>query len=210
MHIFIAGTDTGVGKTFVASLLVRALNAAGRRCVGFKPVACGDRDDAIELWKAGDPTATLDEINPVWLETPAAPLLAARIEKRTIRFDQLVSAAHSLVQRFDAVVIEGAGGWLTPLTGQTTMATLAQAFGAPVLLVAANRLGALNHTLLTVSAVRSADLPLSSIILNDVTSEIGPAVESNYEVLRELVSPLSVFKLGKGSEGLPADLLRQF
>ena len=207
MRIFVAGTDTGAGKTFVASKLVAAMNAAGHPCVGFKPIACGDRDDAIALREAGVADVELDRVNPIWLRTPAAPLIAGRIENRSVELERLMEGYHWLANRFEHIVIEGAGGWLTPLTAKLTMASLAITIGAPVLLVAANRLGALNHTLLTLESIRRANLPVTAVILNNVTSVGDVASETNTEVIREIVDPVLVCRVEKGAGKLPETLL---
>lgn len=113
--IFITGTDTGVGKTRVAAMLVRALRAASVDAVGFKPICCGGREDAELLAEASGGAVALNDVNPVWLRPPVAPYTAAMIEGRTVdvalvreKFTQL-RAAHA------AVIVEGAGGWLVPV-----------------------------------------------------------------------------------------------
>ena len=80
MKAYVTGTDTDVGKTYVTCLLLRALRDSGQRAAGFKPICCGDRDDCVALQSAGDPALTVDDINPVWLRTPAAPYAASMIE----------------------------------------------------------------------------------------------------------------------------------
>ena len=119
MSYFITGTDTGVGKTHVACLLLRALNAAGRPALGFKPIACGDRFDAEALRAAGaDPALPLDLINPVWFRAPAAPLAASMIENRPVDRDGIRKAYAELASRAGTVLIEGAGGWEVPVRVQ--------------------------------------------------------------------------------------------
>jgi dethiobiotin synthetase len=208
MRIFVAGTDTGVGKTFIAARLISEIREAGHSCVGFKPVACGDRDDAEALWQAGDRSVDLDRINPVWLKTPASPFLASQLENASpIRLQALTTAYEWLADRFEHIVVEGAGGWLTPLAPGLTMASLATELALPVVLVSANRLGTLNHTLLTVAAIQAAKIQVRAIILNKTTSDSDVVSETNCEVLREFVQPIETFEVGWRSMGLPRGIL---
>lgn len=211
MSIFITGTDTGVGKTRVAAMLVRALRAAGVDAVGFKPICCGGREDAELLAQASGGSVELNDVNPVWLRPPVAPYTAAMIEGRMVdvalvreKFAQL-RAAHA------AVIVEGAGGWLVPVTRDFSMADLAAEFALPVLVVAANRLGVINHTLLTVAAIRVRGLRCVGVILNEVRprADDDAAVVTNAGVLGELLGVLpggAVPLLGEiafGEEALP-------
>jgi len=198
-RFFIAGTDTGVGKTFVTAALLRALNASAGRAVGYKPVCCGDRDDALALFGASaEPIVgelSVDSINPCWLKTPAAPLVAARIENREVDRGRLVAAAKNLAEDFgyEWLLIEGAGGWEVPLApGGVTMADLAEDFAAPVLLVIDNKLGALNHTLLTVAAIERRGLRCAGIFLNHCRDERDSASISNRVVLEEMLPRVPV------------------
>ena len=213
MSLFITGTDTGVGKTRVAALLVRALRAAGTDAVGFKPICCGGREDAVALAEASGDVA-LNDVNPVWLRPPVAPYAAAMIEGRIAdlalvreKFAQL-RAAHT------AVIVEGAGGWLVPVTRDFSMADLAAEFALPVLVVAANRLGMINHTLLTVGAIRASGLKCAGVVLNHphAPQPDDPAIVTNAGVLGELLAALpggAVPLLGEiefGAEVLPPSL----
>lgn len=210
MRIFVAGTDTGVGKTYIAANIIRTLNDAGHPCVGFKPVACGDREDAEVLRRAGAAGVEIDRINPVWLKTPASPFIATRLEKVSpLELEPLCAAYQWLADRFENVVVEGAGGWSTPLAPGLTMASLARALGLPVLLVSANRLGALNHTLLTLESIQAAKMPVLAIILNNLTATKEVATETNTEVLREFIRPVSAHLVAWQSIDLPKSLLCQ-
>ena len=167
MHCFITGTDTDVGKTYVTTRLIRALRARGVDAVGFKPLCCGSRDDAEALRAAADNTLTLNEVNPVWLRAPAAPFAAALIENRTIDLDLIHEMFVRLRTRHAAVVVEGVGGWLVPIRHDYTAANLADAWQLPVIVVVKNVLGALNHTALTVQAIRATGLSCAGLILNN-------------------------------------------
>jgi dethiobiotin synthetase len=111
VSFFITGTDTGVGKTHTAVQLLRLLRANGRSCAGFKPICCGDRRDAELLLSASANGLTIDEINPLWLKTPAVPLTAAQIEAVNTNIEPLLDAFRKLAARVDDVFVEGVGGW---------------------------------------------------------------------------------------------------
>src|SRR5207302_8922932 len=108
-------TDTGVVQTLTAVQLLNAGQAAGLRCAGMQPICCGDRRDAERLLAASSDGLTIDEINPVWLRTPAAPLSASLIERVAIEEQRLVDALRKLEDSFDFVLVEGVGGWLVPI-----------------------------------------------------------------------------------------------
>jgi len=193
---FLTGTDTGVGKTYAACLIVRALRRAGLKAAGFKPICCGDRDDAIALQAAGDPAIPINDINPVWLRTPAAPYTACVVENRTLDLDLIRDRYRALRAQCDSVVVEGIGGWLVPLTAECSIADLAAEFSLPVAVVVANRLGAINHTLLTVENIRARGLTCAGLILNnlpDSTDDV--ASHTNRSVLEELTRLPILFEI---------------
>jgi dethiobiotin synthetase len=192
---FIAGTDTGVGKTWVSTHWLRSLRESGMDAVGMKPVECGGRDDAIAIREACDGVATLDEINPVSMPQPLAP--AAIIGAPRIDFYGILANFDRLSMRHSPVLVEGAGGWLVPLDRERTMADLALALGLPVVVVAANRLGVLNHTLLTVRAIIASGLECRAVFLNDLDEALRPgdlSRESNARVLRDLLPGIPVIE----------------
>ena len=149
-HLFITGTDTGVGKTYVTARLVRGLRARGVDAVGFKPICCGGRDDAELLHEASGSALTLNEINPVWLRAPVAPYAASLIENRAVDLDLIRETYARLCERHETVLVEGVGGWLVPVRQDLTMADLAAEWRLPVVLVVGNRVGSLNQTALTI------------------------------------------------------------
>jgi dethiobiotin synthetase len=173
MNYFITGTDTGAGKTFVTSLLLQALVAEGRTAVGYKPICCGDREDAEALLVASTPAPQLgiDRINPVHFKTPAAPIVATMIENRPTDLDLIRQNYAELAAEFDHVLVEGIGGWEVPISKQFNVGDLAVEFGLPVLLVVDNRLGALNHSILTARAIAARGLECAGIFLNHVEEE---------------------------------------
>lgn len=185
MSVFLTGTDTGVGKTYTAVQLLRLLRATGLRCAGMKPICCGDRQDAELLLEESSAGLSIDEVNPIWLRTPAAPLTGARIEQAPIATSRLVAGLADLRKRYDFVVVEGVGGWLVPIREDYSVANLAVDMQLPVLVVAMNRLGCLNHTLLTVRSVEAHGLVCRGVVLNSpeaMTTDI--AVETNREILK--------------------------
>ncbi|MEO8044986.1 MAG: dethiobiotin synthase [Spartobacteria bacterium] len=199
MSIFVTGTDTGVGKTSFTVWLLQELRARGVRSAGYKPLCCGDRDDAVQLHDAGSPDLTIDEVNPVWLKTPAAPLTAARAEKREIDLLLLREGFVRLTARVEFVAVEGVGGWMVPITPDYFSNHLASELGLPVIVVALNRLGCLNHVLLTVHAIESAGLKCAGVVLNSFAQEADIAMATNAEILRSCLSlPIAT---GFGREG---------
>ena len=185
MSLFVTGTDTGVGKTYVSRLLVETLRRVGVDAVGYKPVACGDRQDA-EVLAAVSGGLSLDEVNPVYMPSPVAPYVAGLLENRTVDIGALVSGYERLAARHEVVVVEGAGGWEVPLAPQVRMSDLAVMLGLPVVVVAGNRLGVLNHTLLTVEAVKARGLTCLGVILNQLGDELDTAMITNKGVIEDL------------------------
>ena len=116
MSLFITGTDTGLGKTFLSVQLLRLLRERGLRCAGLKPICCGDRHDAELLLAASPGGLTIDEINPLWLRTPVAPFAASLVERVEIDAKRLIDGFEEINRRFDVVLVEGVGGWMVPIT----------------------------------------------------------------------------------------------
>ena len=183
-HYFITGTDTDAGKTYVTCLLLDSLRRQGKQVAGYKPVACGDRGDALALLSSSSPeNVNLESVNPSWFKAPAAPYVAGLLENKQVDVDSLLGGFHVLAACHDSVLVEGAGGWEVPLTDRLTMADLAQKLGLPVILVVNNKLGAINHTLLTLRAIEASGLTCAGIILNHVADERDPASISNRAVI---------------------------
>ncbi len=176
---FVAGTDTGVGKTLVSCALLRAAGNAGRRAVGMKPVAAGCRltpsgprnEDAEALLTASNVPAEYDDVNPVALPLATSPELSARAAGMVIEVERMRVAFFRLASRADLVIVEGAGGWYAPIAPGRTMADVARALELPVLLVVGMRLGCLSHARLTVEAIARAGLPLAGVIANHMSAD---------------------------------------
>lgn len=202
MRYFITGTDTDSGKTYVTSLLLRALNAAGQPAVGFKPVCCGDRGDVEALLAAGAPGVTADEVNPVFFAQPLSPLVAGWMADLAFDFPAVLEAWKVLSDKHEHILVEGAGGWEVPVTVKETMADLAVALGLPVVVVINNRLGALNHALLTVRAVQSRGLRVAAMVLNYPHDERDSASISNPAALREIFPDIPLVEVMHGETEL--------
>ena len=171
---FVAGTDTGAGKTFCTAALLHALRRSGRRAAGFKPVASeadarGQNADVLALQAASEPALTYAEHNVYTFAEATAPHLAAHDEGRAIEPARLSAGLAQWRVRADVVLVEGAGGWRTPLSGQLDFADWVAAEKLPVLLVVGMRLGCINHALLTVQAVQQAGLPLAGWVANCIS-----------------------------------------
>ena len=182
---FITGTDTNVGKTHFAAMLVRALRRTGENAVGFKPICCGERTDAELLAAASG--ISVNEVNPVWMRPPVAPYTAAIIEERLIDLS-LIRENFARLAGANTVIVEGAGGWLVPVERNYSMADMAVEFGLPAIVVVANRLGCINHTLLTVQAIRASGLQCAGLILNHTIQTDGdPAVVTNRSIIEDII-----------------------
>jgi dethiobiotin synthetase len=181
--LFVTGTDTGVGKTEVACALLRNARAAGLDAVGLKPAQSGDvpgePSDAERLREAGGAVEPLEATCPYRFAAPLAPAVAARLEGRAVSFERVLEAARALAHRHAALVVEGAGGLLVPLTERETYADLAVALGLPVLVVARAGLGTVNHTALTVEALGRRGLSLAGVVLNRTAPADDPSVPFN-------------------------------
>jgi dethiobiotin synthetase len=196
VSFFVTGTDTGVGKTHTVVQLLRLLRQGGKTCAGFKPICCGDRQDAERLLVASTGELTIDEINPIWLKTPAAPMTAVQIEDVKIDIPSLIPVFHALRTRVDIVMVEGVGGWMVPIRSDYFVSSLATELGLPVLVVAQNRLGCLNHTILTVRSVQATGLRCAGVILNSPTGAHDIATTTNAEILAKILNVPLLAALG--------------
>ena len=181
MRLLISGTDTGVGKTVVTCSLLRAMQAQGISATGMKPVAAGideegNWDDVEQIRAASAVTAALDDAAPYRLRSAASPHFAAAEDGVTIRKEVILAALERLERLAEIVVIEGAGGFRVPLSQRMDSAGLAQAIGAPVLLVVPMRLGCINHALLTAEAIEGRGLALAGWVANAGIDQQYPRV----------------------------------
>jgi dethiobiotin synthetase len=200
--LFITGTGTGVGKTYVSALIAKSLVAAGKKVGVYKPVAsgCELRDgtlvsaDAVGLWEAAGRPGTLEQVCPQLFAAPLAPHLAARAEGKRVDAALLRSGLDVWRESFDIVLVEGAGGLMSPISDDDYNADLAEEFGLPLVVVAANVLGTINATLQTliVADTFRNGLSVAGIILNSPQPIANdPSTDSNAdELARRCVAPL--------------------
>jgi dethiobiotin synthetase len=190
--VFVVGTDTGVGKTMVAAGLAWALRRRGFDVGVMKPVesgvAEGTHADAELLRRVAESDDPLSDISPYRFRPPLAPLVAARRQRTRISLATIVRRFQRLARRHDMVVVEGVGGLMVPLSATKTTLDLAQAIRLPLLLVIGNRLGAINHALLTVEVATSRKLEFVGGIINQTDPHRDDAVRTNPRVLRELLN----------------------
>jgi dethiobiotin synthetase len=195
LALFVAGTDTGIGKTHASCALLHALRASGRRVTGMKPVASGcieiahglQSEDALALRAASStPLPPYALSNPLALREPLSPHLAAAHEGATIALPPLRAAFDALRAEHDAVVVEGVGGWRVPLAPGLFASDIAKAWELPVVFVVGLRLGCLSHSLLSAEAIRADGCRLVGWIANRIDPAMD-AVEENLATLRELL-----------------------
>ena len=172
--LFVTGTDTEVGKTRISVALIELLQEQGKRVACMKPIASGcertarglRNDDALVLMQQVDVQLDYETVNPYAFEPAIAPHIAAQKAGVKIDLNHIEQLFQQIKSQADSVIVEGAGGWLVPLSEQQTMADLAVEFGLPVVLVVDIRLGCISHALLTVSAIKQSGLELKGWVAN--------------------------------------------
>jgi dethiobiotin synthetase len=188
--LFVTGTDTGVGKTEVACALLGGARAAGLDVGAMKPAQSGlvpgEPSDAERLREAAGGTDPMDLVCPYQFGPPLAPGVAARLGGVEISLARLLEAARALAARHAALLVEGAGGLLVPLTPAGTYADLAVALGLPVLVVARAGLGTVNHTALTLEALRARGLAVAGVVLNRTVPDDDASVPHNAAEIERL------------------------
>ncbi|MDZ7924719.1 MAG: dethiobiotin synthase [Marinagarivorans sp.] len=192
---FITGTDTGVGKTYIACALLKAFAKAGKTTMALKPIAAGCEeseqglcnDDALALQQAATVKLDYALINPFALKAATAPHIAAALEGRRLTLDRVAGMCRgTLMTKADICLIEGAGGWRVPLNDRESLSQLPAALQTPVILVVAVRLGCLNHALLTAEAIIRDGLPLAGWVANCMEPDM-PNLQANIETLKTLI-----------------------
>ena len=192
---FVTGTDTEVGKTLVSGAFILKLREAGLKAVGFKPVAAGTyldssdqrlNEDLETLRIASGLSPHEQSLCPYVLDEAVAPHLAAKKNEVPLDATIILDALHALTQKFDAAVVEGAGGFLVPLNDDEDLGDLAQAMDLPVILVVGMRLGCINHALLTCEAIQSRQLTIAGWVANTLSNEM-PLLEENIQTLKDRI-----------------------
>lgn len=197
---FITGTDTSVGKTFVAASLIRGLVHQGLRVAAMKPVASGSHstprglrnDDALMLCAAANVSAPYERVNPFCFEAPVSPHIAAQDAGIVIDLEVIRRDFDALGAVSDCLIVEGAGGWLAPIGPSRTMADVASTVGLPIILVVGLRLGCLNHALLTAGAVRASGLRMAHWIANELDPTFARSRENVATLTAALGPPLAI------------------
>jgi dethiobiotin synthetase len=200
--LFITGTDTGVGKTYIGAAVIPQMTARGVRVVARKPVESGCElaggklvpADAIKLHTAASRLGDLGEVCPYRLRHALSPERAAQLEGLHLTIADLQEACVNNIDGDAFLWVEGAGGFYSPLASDGLNADLAARLGLPVLLVAADRLGCINHVLLTVEAIRARGLDLLAVALNKTTPDIAPMMDNAADLSERLECPL--FSIG--------------
>ena len=183
--LFITGTDTGVGKTVITGGIARLLARQGQRVGVFKPIASGCKhtreglisEDAEFLAHCADSSISLHVISPVCYRIPAAPVTCIEREHKPMDYEAIAAAYTWLAENFDVVIVEGIGGAMVPITETETILDLAFEFDLPTVVVARPNLGTINHSLLTIQAVRQAGLPLAGVVINDYNAMTADLAE---------------------------------
>ncbi len=196
---FITGTDTGVGKTVLTALLTRLLRDREVNAAALKPVCSGGRDDARRLRMASGGVLSLDEINPWHFRAPVAPLLAARRERKRVKLSQVLAHVRAMQKRFEVLLVEGAGGLLSPLGDDFDSRDLMTSLRATPMIVGPNRLGAVNQILLTIEALPRGMAARARVVL---MSPPGPdaSTRTNAGLLAEHFDGKRIFQLPRLGE----------
>lgn len=193
---FITGTDTGVGKTFVTAGIASVLKEKGIDVGVMKPVETGctenagklEPQDAIFLRKAAGVNDDIDLINPYRLKAPLAPSIASRLEDKGVKLDKIKEGYDKLASLHKLMLVEGVGGLLAPLTETETVADLVILLKLPLIVVAASRLGSINHTLLTVKYAQFIGIEVKGIILNYPVLSTDESLSSNQSEIKRLTN----------------------
>ncbi|MDB6016591.1 MAG: bioD [Pedosphaera sp.] len=192
--IFVTGTDTDVGKTLFTALLLHHLRQKGCHALAMKPFCSGSRADVNLLQSLQSGELSDAEMNPFYFAEPIAPLVAAKKQRKTIRLKEVVARIKKIQAKSEVLLIEGSGGLLVPLGKDFDVADLIQVIDCQVVVIARNRLGTINHTMLTVNALQAMGKPpiataLMSAAKPDLTSR------TNAQVLATLLRPINVLEI---------------
>ena len=198
IRLGITGTDTAVGKTYLSTVLLTLMRRRGLSIAAMKPVETGVKaadpaSDAMRLRAAAGAMDPVERVRPILMAEPLAPWVAQARAGGTVDLAALDAAYHALAEGRDAILVEGAGGLLVPLTRELAFDGLFVKWGLDLVVVAGNRLGAINHTLLTVRTARDVGLRVRGVVLNALGPEPGGIAErTNLEALAELLDPVPV------------------
>jgi len=214
--LFIAGTDTAVGKTAIAGAVAKILTDKGLKVGVFKPIAVGCHRtweglvsyDTEFLANCANSNLPLSTITPVGYITPAAPIIGADREGSPVDFNKIAAAYGQICSDSDLIIVEGIGGARVPLTAEFDMLDLAVEFNLPVVIIARSNPGALNHTLMTIDCVLAAGLKIAGVVINSYDATRATAAENTTEQLITQCTGASVLSVVPFDESL--DIKEQF
>ncbi len=199
--LFIAGTDTDVGKTVVSKAILQAADKMGLSTIGFKPVAAGceqtsegrRNSDALHLQEAANQKLDYDKVNPCALMEPASPHIAAKLEQAEVDLDVLTQQLEEHKQNAEFVLVEGAGGWRVPVSQEQCLSAWVQQHKLPVVLVVGIKLGCLSHSMLTAEVIENDGLE----IVGWVANRVNPGEKHYREIITMLEQKIPAPKLGE-------------
>ena len=209
--LFITGTDTDIGKTLIATGLLEAANSQGKKTAAIKPVAAGCNDtgegpqneDALMLQAAASTELSYQQVNPVALDEPMAPHIAAKEQGKRLSADRLTGFCRGITMLpVDLVVIEGAGGWRVPINNRESMAEIPKQLNAEVVLVVGLKLGCINHALLTAQAIRSDGVKIAGWVANTMDEDML-RLDENIDTLKQLINEPCLGVIPKLSDKSP-------
>ncbi len=211
--LFVAGTDTGVGKTVVSSGLTRIAANRGFKTIGIKPVETGCEEkngalfppDGFALYRAARMAFDLDACCPFRFRLPASPFRASAMENKRLKIDDMVRSIEQSAKEAEVVILEGAGGLLVPINESEFMIDLIEHLGFPTILVGRTRLGAINHVMLSVEALKSRNIQINGVILSHSNQEFGPEELHTPGDLRRLLPNIPILVLNHIAESQADD-----
>jgi dethiobiotin synthetase len=214
--LFITGTDTDIGKTLIATGLLEAANSQGKKTAAIKPVAAGcidtgegpQNEDALMLQAAASTELSYQQVNPVALDEPMAPHIAAKEQGKRLSADRLTGFCRGITMLpVDLVVIEGAGGWRVPINNRESMAEIPKQLNAEVVLVVGLKLGCINHALLTAQAIRSDGLKIAGWVANTMDEDML-RLDENIDTLKQLINEPCLGVIPKLSDRSPQQVAK--
>ena len=216
-RFYVTGTDTEVGKTVASTALLQAARLLGRRTAGYKPVASGSEmtddglrnGDALALQRNSVLSLRYEQVNPYTFAEPTSPHIVSADEQRPIEAVVLSAGLRALEAEADWVLVEGAGGWFTPLSTTLTLADWVKMEQLPVILVVGVKLGCINHAVLTAQAVQQAGLRLAGWIANDVTPP-GRRHSEYLSTLQRMIPAPMIGEIPWLGEAVDSPLLGQY
>ena len=194
---FITGTDTDIGKTYIATALIEYFVSLGSKTIAMKPISAGcevingqlKNEDALQLLAASNIEVAYNLVNPYAYAPAIAPHIAANLAGETISIANIQAAFAQLTVLADVVIVEGAGGFLVPINDSETIADLSLALNIPVILVVGMRLGCINHALLTVQSIENKGLKIAGWIANEIDSAMPYLQENIASLVRRINAP---------------------